>query len=422
MSKKITLDFDVMRNICLADLEAFKQIPNAQVTETKNGPLIFIDRQADILGIAHLDSTPAADNLHHFYRLLIGKDDVVFAARLDDRLGAYIILDLLPKMGFKIDILLTWGEESGNSTAQFFEPKKKYKWMFQFDRMGNDVVHYQYGTEELKKSLRAAGFDKISHGAISDISYMEHMGCKGFNVGVGYEDYHSAWARADMNVVRSQVAKFKTFYHQNKRKFWKHEEKKAGKPVSKNYNYGYGDEYDYWGRNSEFYSSHVWDRQIGKYVLKPEPTASVVEHPSWTTQHKNGKTICAGDTCMVCEQLLKPADANSPYYGVCQKCEIRVKECLICSQVTLIQDLHPHNGQLVEICDPCYENNRRNFDVILTDRFCPRCNNAMFIDEVLEGGDCKTCRKYPDIEWWREGVDVEKRGDGENEEEEFPFG
>ena len=47
---------------------------------------------------------------------------MVHSGALDDRLGAYIILDLLPKLGINVDVLLTVGEEQGRSTANFFAP------------------------------------------------------------------------------------------------------------------------------------------------------------------------------------------------------------------------------------------------------------------------------------------------------------
>jgi hypothetical protein len=67
------------------------------------GHLIHIDRGCKILGVAHLDTvlsaTPHLEN------------SLVMTPTLDDRLGVWVLLHLLPSLGFNdYDILLTDNE------------------------------------------------------------------------------------------------------------------------------------------------------------------------------------------------------------------------------------------------------------------------------------------------------------------------
>jgi hypothetical protein len=146
----------------------------------------YKDNGSNVLAVAHLDTVGLAHERGcHFLDTEGGP--VVYSRALDDRLGAYIILDLLPSLGITCDVLLTVGEESGRSTAEFFEPPtgKDYNWMIEFDRGGTDVVMYQYEDRATTKLVEASGA-RVGDGIFSDIAYLEHLGIKGFNWGVGY--------------------------------------------------------------------------------------------------------------------------------------------------------------------------------------------------------------------------------------------
>lgn len=176
----------------------------------------FQDNGSDILAVAHLDTVgPANSRACHYVDTEGGP--VVYSRALDDRLGAYIILDMLPKLGVRFDVLLTVGEESGLSTAAFFEPPKKYKWMIEFDRGGTDVVLYQYDTPYLRKLVRDSGAH-VGDGIFSDISYLGHLGISGLNWGVGYRDYHGPRAHAYLNDTCDMVDTFMDFHADNKHK------------------------------------------------------------------------------------------------------------------------------------------------------------------------------------------------------------
>ena len=203
------INYETLKNICLSPIESFKTL--GDVVETKDGIYIYKSRpDSKILAVAHLDTVLS---INHFHK--IEGEDIVFNAQLDDRLGVYTLLDLLPGMGVKFDLLLTEGEETGQSTAAYFEGDKKYNWMFSFDRHGEDVVLYQYDDKDSRSLLQESGF-KPSLGSFSDIAFLGHLGIKGFNFGTGYEGEHSAMCYANINALKRQAKRFVHFYNANK--------------------------------------------------------------------------------------------------------------------------------------------------------------------------------------------------------------
>jgi hypothetical protein len=135
--------------------------------KTPRGPYYFRDNGASVLGVAHLDTVLNAKPMRE------GK--YVIAPQLDDRLGVWILLDLLPSLGVNLDILLTTGEESGNTTAYYFDSIRPYNWIVEFDRAGSDVVMYQYDCDEYADLLGSYGF-RVGFGSFSDICAMDHLG------------------------------------------------------------------------------------------------------------------------------------------------------------------------------------------------------------------------------------------------------
>ena len=130
--------FDMLDKRLTMPIDAFRSL--GTVTETKDGPLIYIDRGSPILGVAHLD-TVANGNLPK-PKWLNGPDGfpIVNSIALDDRLGAWVLLDLLPSLGLTFDVILCDSEERGRSTAESFQPTREYNWGFEFDRAGTDTV------------------------------------------------------------------------------------------------------------------------------------------------------------------------------------------------------------------------------------------------------------------------------------------
>lgn len=211
-------DREALRRVCEMPEEDFVAAYGMQRVSTprrfKDDPdnefYAYLDNGSDVLAVAHLDTVGLAhERACHFLDTEGGT--VVYSRALDDRLGAYIILELLPKLGIKHDILLTVGEEQGRSTAQHFWPDKDYNSMIEFDRGGTDVVMYQYEDDEIADLVRQSGA-RVGDGIFSDISYMEHLGIKGFNWGVGYQDYHYPRAHAYLDDTFSMVAKYLRFH------------------------------------------------------------------------------------------------------------------------------------------------------------------------------------------------------------------
>ena len=200
----------------------------------------FRDNGSRVLAVAHLDTVVRPEGrIPRFAAAKAGP--LVVSGALDDRLGAYVILRLLPALGVTCDWLLTVGEESCASTAEFFEPARDYDWVIEFDRMGTDVVMYQYEDEDSRHTVAAAGA-QVGQGSFSDITSLEHLGVKAFNWGVGYRgDYHSEKGYALLNDTFAMTAKYLRFHAQNAGTAMPHDSDDS-------YYRGYGGErsYDYY--------------------------------------------------------------------------------------------------------------------------------------------------------------------------------
>lgn len=172
------------------------------------------DNGAPVLAVAHLDhvqddaSCSVVDT---------AAGPLAISGALDDRLGAYVILDLLPKLGLAVDLLLTTDEESGRSTARDFAlavDDPPWNWAIEFDRGGTDVVLYQYETPELVELVRRSGA-RVGTGSYSDVVDLDTLGIAGLNWGVGYQDYHSPRSHAWLYDTFRMVAHFERFYLEN---------------------------------------------------------------------------------------------------------------------------------------------------------------------------------------------------------------
>jgi hypothetical protein len=224
-------DRDALARICEMDeadfADAFGMDTFRVQQPAPNDYYHFKDNGSGILAVAHLDTV----GLPHQRTARFTETEaglVIHSRALDDRLGAYIILDLLPKMGLTFDLLLTVGEESGQSTAAYFDPPRDYNWMIEFDRGGTDVVMYQYEDDATTDLVLASGAD-VGDGIFSDISYLDHLECKGFNWGVGYQDYHGPRAHAYLDDTFEMVSHFLNFHQQNADSYLPHEDVGGGR-------------------------------------------------------------------------------------------------------------------------------------------------------------------------------------------------
>lgn len=174
----------------------------------------FRDNGSSVLAVAHLDTVVRPGRRKaEFYATKNGP--AVISGCLDDRLGAYVILKMLPALGVTCDWLLTVGEEDGQSTAGFFKSGKEYDHIIEFDRGGTDVVMYDYEDEASRRAVRACGAT-VGKGSFSDICYLEDLNVKAFNWGVGYGgNYHSEKGYAVLGDTFSMVGKYLRFHEQN---------------------------------------------------------------------------------------------------------------------------------------------------------------------------------------------------------------
>lgn len=211
-------DADMLADICVRqDFTGYAHKVDLAPAQTgRERFFYYVDNGSDVLGIAHLD-TVQDDTTCQVIDTAAGL--LATSGGLDDRLGAYVILELLPQLDIKCDWLLTTDEEIGASTAADFWPEHKtYNWMFQFDRGGTDVVMYEYETDELV-DLVEASTARVGQGIFSDICVLDHLGCAGFNWGVGYADYHSPRSHAWLEDTFRMVARFEKFWKANHDRF-----------------------------------------------------------------------------------------------------------------------------------------------------------------------------------------------------------
>lgn len=181
----------------------------------------YRDRGAPVLAVAHLDHVQSDPTCRV---VKTGDGPLALSGALDDRLGAYVILEMLPKLGVAVDWLLTTDEEMAASTArEFYVDHKQYNWIIEFDRGGTDVVSYQYDSPGLRELVKAAGA-RMGEGSYSDIADLDQLGCVGLNWGVGYYDYHSKRSHAWLNDTFDMVSRFLRFYAANAGTFLPYEE------------------------------------------------------------------------------------------------------------------------------------------------------------------------------------------------------
>lgn len=215
LRKQVKAAFDADKLIDICEREDFSDYAQRyDLEDGLNGRKRFFyyqDNGSDILAIAHLDSVQH-DVLCQVTDTAAGL--LATSGALDDRLGAYVILEMLPKLGIECDWLLTTDEEICATTADEFFVDKSWNWMISFDRGGTDVVMYEYETAELRTLVEAAGA-RVGIGSYSDICELEHLGIAGFNWGVGYADYHSARAHAWLEDTFRMVARFVKFWQAN---------------------------------------------------------------------------------------------------------------------------------------------------------------------------------------------------------------
>lgn len=160
---------------------------------------------AKILAIAHVDFI-GSGVVHKANRR-----EIVCSA-LDDRLGVYLALNMEGITGIPLDVILTDGEESGQSTARYISDAhlEKYNWIVEFDRMNLEPV--TYGFDCMVPHLESL-FARVGFGSYTDIVELENKSPVGaYNHGIGYQRQHSENCSVKVADVRQSIANFVTVY------------------------------------------------------------------------------------------------------------------------------------------------------------------------------------------------------------------
>ena len=210
---KIKIKYDQLQTRCtqtehdiVASIRGFKELKGGVNSAW------FKSNGSTVLAVAHMDTVQSKS---YFGMIKIVNDSVIYSPKLDDRVGVYTVLDMLPSLGIKTDILLTTDEEKCQSSARLFNTGKQYNWLVEFDRRGEDIVTYGMTSRVFEDELEACKF-KIGMGSYSDICDLTHLGVCAMNVGVGYEDAHNLNARMSVGAYVRNLKRFLSFYHKNK--------------------------------------------------------------------------------------------------------------------------------------------------------------------------------------------------------------
>lgn len=179
-----------------------------------------------ILGVAHCDFVEHAWS----YPTYFDNNTKIRAGQVDDRVGVWILLDVLPSIPDMpaFDYLLTTDEECGMSSAQEVQELLDYNWTFQFDRRGTDFVDYGMSTSRFVNAFKATTEIPYGSGSFSDICYLPDSCGSRVNIGTGYHREHSPDAWVDLAECASQVAKFVDFAHEYATKRFPVRTKKMG--------------------------------------------------------------------------------------------------------------------------------------------------------------------------------------------------
>jgi hypothetical protein len=178
-----------------------------------------------ILGVCHAD-TVLSDTSYQYNK----KTKTVLCTELDDRLG--LACHLLMARDLDYTILVCDHEETGGSTAQVavgdLLQAGQFNWIFELDRRGTDVVTYEYGNDLWDGLLEDYLCPEVGGGAFSDISYLEGLGRKGFNLGIGYHQEHSHACYAKLTDTVNQLERLHNFIWSFSAVRFKHDERSGG--------------------------------------------------------------------------------------------------------------------------------------------------------------------------------------------------
>ena len=174
------------------------------IVDDAGGYMGQIFRGGNVLAVAHIDFVGSG-------QVRKVTDTKVVSSALDDRLGVFAAIEMLPRLGINADVLLTDNEETGFSTIERLGMGvlDKYNWIVELDRAGRDVVTYGYW--EMDSIVKE--YWPLGSGVYSDIVELEATSpISAFNIGVGYYNQHSERCHVKLGHFLGQMEKLKHFY------------------------------------------------------------------------------------------------------------------------------------------------------------------------------------------------------------------
>lgn len=111
-----------LRVYCMIKTDELIKMLSKKYSAVNVDRYVHIDNGESVLAVAHAYVHPRIVDQMSFTQdhSEIGIATRVWSPYLDDRLGIYAIFERLPKLGIAVDILITDGEETGESSAKEF--------------------------------------------------------------------------------------------------------------------------------------------------------------------------------------------------------------------------------------------------------------------------------------------------------------
>lgn len=344
----MTINIEILRKIYSMTAPEFETF--GVVHEVMGRKHIFQDNGSNVLAIAHLDYV-LEDPL--VQRVYLPTREILISPKHDDRLGVYLITEMLPLMGILPDVLLTTDEEIGRSTGGDFSPPKQYNWMFMFDRRGSGCVTYMYNNQTWQTALKKS-FD-VQQGSGSCISHMEHLECSAVNVGTAYHDEHSDMCYVDLGELDRQLSKFKEFWEVNKDVYFQHS-KYIAPPRTTPY-------YSNWRGDDEYFGTCelLATRPIPSTL--PEDIDPLDKYLDYEEYWGLGVPVA----CKFCGCSL--IDFPSEFYmGICCNCEDNTIQCADCSEYIIVdlsvygEENYDPTRPITWVCATCYKATEEEVD------------------------------------------------------------
>lgn len=297
-------------------------------------------RQGIVLGVAHVDyviwNRPilvGRDNQQKSWSNYVSDEIVkVNGGQVDDRVGVWILLDVLPTLTkVPFDYLLTNDEEVGRSSAQDVKIDR-YNWTFQFDRHGTDYVDYNLASNDFISDFKITGIEH-SQGSFSDICYLSGNSGSCVNVGTGYHWEHSSEAFVNLDECWDQVTRFIKFMEKFADKSYERMERKSYKPgvyksgtyktqsstdsASTYYSHGweFGDEADL---EEKEYRCDVCETTVGSIYPRKECPLCRTGAPFFYEKPKNEMKDLQEYVCSSCNCI----DISPVYKDQCPMCDM----------------------------------------------------------------------------------------------------